>query len=376
MKRFLTGGKIPEIILAVVLILALLMMSAPVFAEDSEAQTDAAEGIWKNILLLGVDSRDYSKIDRSDCMIILSVNDQTARVKMTSVMRDTWVHFPGTSRSGKINAATVYGGPELAVQTVNECFGTDIEKYILVNFQDLTDIIDLIGGIDIEITEQERRKINEKATEAIYDYEGARTLDEAGLVHMNGALALAYARDRYSTGAGDFDRVKRQRNVLKASLVNIQKCAPDELISVIVSFLPCVKTNMTISEITALAPLALKTSIDQIRELTIPADGTFKSGMMDGEWKIKPDFAKNKEILHSFIVGDTAELEELSVGSSGIKVLNLQKKLVQLGMLRYADGIYGDLTRKAVMDAQKQLGLEATGVADVEFQKALLEMQD
>ena len=109
-------------ILALVLAMLFAFSMTSVFAEESE-------GEWWNILLMGGDSRSTNDYGRTDTMMILSVNLEENLVKMTSIMRDTWVSIPGHS-SNKINAANVFGGPELAVQAVNDNFGTDIEDYI------------------------------------------------------------------------------------------------------------------------------------------------------------------------------------------------------------------------------------------------------
>lgn len=355
-----------------VFVMLLLALSACAEEAMPEEQTaGASEPAWENILLLGVDARNFEKTDRSDSMIILSVNRDEAKAKMASIMRDTWVSFPGTSKSGKINAGTVYGGPELTIKTINAYLGTDIKSYVMVNFRDIVQIVDMLGGVDIEITDGELAIVNRLADGYTDDYKGALQLDHAGLVHMSGALALAYARDRSSTSAGDFDRVKRQRILLCAMLEAAQGKSAAELIPIVPTLMGMVKTNLTLGDVLSLVPTALDVDVDNIPDMTIPAEGTYKSGMMGGVWKIVPNFETNKSLLHDFIYNDGAALEELVVGSNGEAVRKLQNKLVEKGLLSYADGIYGNLTKAAVEEAQKQFGMEATGVADVGFQTKL-----
>lgn len=273
----------------------------------AEMSTDTSEDEWQSFLLLGEDSRSTSHVERSDVNLILFVNEAAHKAKLVSVMRDTWVDFPGTDKSGKINAGTVYGGPELTMQTMNEYFGTNIEKYVLVNFDNVIQFIDILGGVDIEITEGERRVINRrlKDTKVIKSsYTGERYISNSGLVHMNGAMAVSYVRDRYSSSSGDFDRVVRQRTLLKAMLDVAKKSTLNEIVQLTLSFLSNIKTNMSIMDIMSLIPFALEMNLDDVEECTLPFKGTYTSGMMGGVWKIVPDFEQNREMLHAYIYED------------------------------------------------------------------------
>jgi len=142
-------------ILAMLLALLVLVSCTAVFAEET-----AVEGEWWNVLLLGGDSRDMTDYGRTDCNIILSVNRETGEAKMTSIMRDTWVKIPGKGNN-KINAANVFGGPELAVQAVNETFDMDIQHYVLINMADMAEIVDLFGGVDVEVSSSEMKVAND-----------------------------------------------------------------------------------------------------------------------------------------------------------------------------------------------------------------------
>ena len=180
-------------------LLALTLLLGAALAEPAAEQDD-----WWNILLLGGDSRSSEQYDRTDSIIILSVNRQSGALKMTSVMRDTWVSFPGRESKGKINAANVYGGPELAMATVNASFGTQIEDYVLVNMTGLVKVVDALDGVDVEITSAELKYLNEYAQgfANTIGYEGDARLAGAGMAHLNGLLALSYARIRYAIISG------------------------------------------------------------------------------------------------------------------------------------------------------------------------------
>lgn len=287
-------------VLSLLLALTLLLTFIPCFAEAADS--------WTNILLLGGDSRDTEDYERTDTMMILSINNTDRQIKMTSIMRDTWVEFPGKGSSGKINAANVYGGPELALATVNNAFGMNIEKYVLINMADMVAIVDLVGGVDIEISSSELKWINEYSEdylENIASYDGQTWLGESGLVHLNGLMATAYTRNRYSDS--DFGRVERQQKVLLSLATNMQNMEADAMMAVVKDIMAHVQTNLTEDELRAFAETGMICEIEDIQRNRIPADGTFESGIIDGVYKIKADFAQNSAILKDFIYGETAE---------------------------------------------------------------------
>ena len=277
------------------LLLAVMLMPAA-FAETEEE--------WVNILLLGGDSRSTESYGRTDTIIVLSINRDSGEMKMTSIMRDTWVQL-SEGRKGKINAANVYGGPEMTMRVVNEHFGLNIEKYVLVNMYDLVHIIDMFGGVDIEITEGERTQLNKYAGEyldKISNYNGATSLEHSGMVHMNGLLAVSYMRIRYTDS--DYVRVMRQQRVMIEVAGNAQNMEVDELMAMADEIFACVETNMTDEELKDLAMSALTVDTEEIGQYRVPADGTFESGTFDGTWMIRADFEKNKKLLDDFIYGE------------------------------------------------------------------------
>lgn len=265
----------------------------------------AEESGWTNILLLGGDSRKEDGYERTDTMIILSVNRDECLMKMTSIMRDTYVEYK-TGKPNKINAANVYGGPELAVRTVNRCFGTEIEDYLLINMTDMVAIIDLIGGVDVEITESEKNYINKTAAGTGYElgieYSGAVSLEQAGEVHLNGLMAVAFMRNR-STDS-DFGRVMRQQKVLIGMADRMQNMEIDELMEIVDEFLLHLETNMEDEALKELAYTGLATELEEIEQFRIPADGTYDAGMYKGIWVIRPDYDENAELLREFIYGE------------------------------------------------------------------------
>lgn len=246
----------------------------------------AEESEWQNILLLGGDARSTTRYDRSDTMIILSINRDESLVKMTSIMRDTWVNFPGRKSPGKINAATVYGGPELAVETVNSAFGTNIEDYVIVNMADMQQIVDLLGGVDIEITASE----------------GGQLGLSGGLQHLDGKNAVDYSRIRSIDS--DYNRVMRQQKLLLAMADKAQNMDIDELSAVAGDISEIVLTSLDDSELEDLTMAFMVMEIDEVEQFRVPADGTYQDGMFNGVWLINANFEQNAKLLHEFIYGE------------------------------------------------------------------------
>ena len=296
-------------------IIALLLAAVMMFiftglAEVSQEEWAAAveadsvnteKGDWINILLLGCDSYTKNSYSRSDSMIILSVNPKTDQVKMTSLMRDTWVK---TEKYGnrKLTELCALGGPEATMQAVNDCYDMDIENYMLISMEGIAEIIDLLGGLELDITEAERKALN-KGLFDLSSLSGMEKLQESGeKVHLNGNQATAYARIRQIDS--DYVRVERQRIVLVAMAEKILGGTNTKtILTVIDVLLDYVETNLNLIEIMSLADTALKMDLSSIQEMRIPVDGAYESGMFGNVWCIKPDFKKNTKALHEFIYG-------------------------------------------------------------------------
>lgn len=280
-------------LLAALLALALLV---------GMAAAACAEGDWHNILLLGTDVRDTDEYGRSDSMIVLSVNLATREAKLTSFMRDIWVKIPGVKKENKLNTACVYGGPELTMKTLNQYFGLDLEYYAMVNLNCMADIIDILGGLRLDVTEAERKALN-KGLFDLSSRSGMEKLEKSGKqVLLNGNQAVAYARIRQIDS--DYKRTERQRVVLTAIAKRLQAEDPLTIMSVVTAMTQYVKTNLTFQQMTALAAVGFQINTNAIQQLRIPADNTYKDGMYGKVWCIRPDFEKNKAIVRKFIYGE------------------------------------------------------------------------
>ena len=205
--------------------------------------------------IFGVDARNSSlgKGNRSDSVIVASLNLGTNEVKLTSMYRDTLVDIPGYGYD-KLTHAYAFGGPELAISTLNHNFDLDIKDYVTVNFAVAEDIIDLLGGVEINVQENEVKWLNGYVHSLAG--EGADTkvkyIDGAGLQTLSGSQAVAYARIRY-TGGGDYKRAKRQRTVLNAALEKAKTCGIGTLNDVIQTMFSQISTNLTVTDILKLA---------------------------------------------------------------------------------------------------------------------------
>lgn len=265
------------------------------------AVTEGLPDNWVNILLLGSDVKYTNQYGRTDSMIVLSVNLATKQAKLTSFMRDIWVSMDGRSKTGKLNSACIYGGPALVMRTINECFGLNLQYYALVNLSSMAEIIDLLGGLDLNVTEAEMNALN-KGLFDLSPLSGMEKLEEYGEnVHLNGNQATAFARIRKIDS--DYKRTERQRYVLTQIAKRLQQESAGTIVSVIMKLLSCVETNMNMTQLMTIAAAGLQMDMDSIPQFRVPADNTFQSGTFDGVWCIKVDFNANKQKLHKFIYG-------------------------------------------------------------------------
>ena len=276
--------------------------SAAVAAEPN-TETEGLSDEWWNVLLLGCDSYTKNDYQRTDSMIIVSINAAKGQVKLTSLMRDTWIPVPGSKNHRKLTELCAVGGPELTIRAINESFGMNISDYALISMEGMAEIIDLIGGLDLDVTEEERKALN-KGLFDLSPLSGMEPLEQSGEgVHLNGNQATAFARIRKIDS--DYVRTERQRTVLIAIAEKIKNGASaSTLLTVATTLLNYVDTNLSLSEIMAIASAGLQLDMDSVEQFRVPADGTFESGTFNGVWCIKPNFEKNTDLLHSFIYED------------------------------------------------------------------------
>lgn len=269
---------------------------------ESLAGTSGPSDEWWNVLLLGCDSYTKNSYQRTDSMIIVSINQSAGQVKLTSLMRDTWIKVPGSSGHRKLTELCAVGGPELTIRAINENFGMNISDYALISMEGIAEIIDLVGGVELDVTEAERKALN-KGLFDLSPLSGMEQLQESGEgVHLNGNQATAFARIRKIDS--DYVRTERQRTVLLAVADKIKNGASaGTLLTVVTTLMSYVDTNLNLAEIMTIATLGMKLDLNSVGEYRVPVDGTFDSGTFNGVWCIKPDFEKNAKLLKEFIYG-------------------------------------------------------------------------
>ena len=254
-----------------------------------------------NIALFGVDTSDGST-GRSDSIMIATVDTDHNKLKLTSIMRDSYVYIEGYGND-KINHAYAYGGPELAIRTINENFGLNIEDFVSVNFSSLPKVINILGGIDIEITEDELQYIN-KYIDNINAKEGTSSphISYAGVQHLDGTQALAYSRIRYTSG-GDYKRTERQRTVLNALFNKLSSTSIGSMNSLVNEILPYVQTSLSTTDILSLGTKILNIggSLEQDR---FPRDGYGQGEMINGVYYLTFDIETIKQQMRDYIFND------------------------------------------------------------------------
>ena len=263
----------------------------------------AAVNEMQNILLLGIDARPGESTGRSDTMIILTVDADANIIRMVSLMRDLYVEIPGY-KNNRLNAAYVYGGADLLMETIKVNFGIEVDCYVGVNFSMLADLIDQIGGLELNVeSEYYMDRINavikcDNAVLGIDKNDGLLT--ESGLQLMTGKQAQAYARYRYGTSDGDFGRTQRQREVILKILEKLRSKTLIELFKLAGDNIDKVYTNLSIDQIIELAPAALQLENADVRQMRIPMDGGYSSQTISGMSVLVPDRTKTKEALAEF----------------------------------------------------------------------------
>ncbi len=219
-----------------------------------------------NIALFGIDA-ESGTAGRSDVIMIVTVDENTKKIKLTSIVRDTYVSIPG-KKMDKITHAYAYGGAQLALQTLNANFNLDIKDFMSVNFTSLPKIIDMIGGVTVKITNAEATQIPGMAS--------------GGTYNLTGEQALTYSRIRHIDS--DFERSRRQRTVMQAIINKMMKRPVTSYPSLMKNLLPLVKTNMNSTDMLALATKVVTSGISTIEQNRFPQDNYAAGKMISGTY--------------------------------------------------------------------------------------------
>ena len=246
-----------------------------------------------NILLIGQDAREGEEHARSDSMILCTYNKTTRQLTMTSVLRDLYVPIPGHG-SNRINAAYSFGGTRLLKKTMEQNLGICLDGSIEVDFTHFSEIIDALGGVELELRQDEADVINRQTGSSLTE----------GFQQLDGFQALTYARIRSLDIDGDISRTNRQRKVMSALVDSLRGASLKELTPVIGKILPMLTTDMNRGQLFlyALEILPNLPEID-IRSQKIPADGTFSDKTIDGMSVLVADMEAQRQHLKNTLLG-------------------------------------------------------------------------
>ncbi len=283
--------------------------------DPDKLQLDSAESIQQNqnvinILVCGEESIGGGR-GRTDSIMIATVNQLDQTLRLTSIMRDTYVQIPGFS-DNKINAAYHNGGMKTLVKTIQKNFGISVDGYVLVNFRSFQNVIDALGGIDITLAEDEVSYLNR--TNYISDYSNHNLV--VGKNHMNGNQALGYARVRYvpkDGQYGDFARTLRHRTVMTAIYKKLMDKSALELIAMVPKLMPLVTTNIKKADLVnyLYAGVNVRGKNPKLETLNVPVEGAYKITRVRSMSVILPaDLDKNVREMQKFIYGSLAGKDE------------------------------------------------------------------
>lgn len=267
-----------------------------------------------NILLLGIDSRDPNKVDeRSDAMMVLTINKTQGKVKLTSLQRDMLVEMPGKDMMDKLNHANTYGGPTYVMKTVNNALRLDLDRYVVVNMRGMEKLIDLIDGIEINVEEHVIPFVNANINETnlvFYDTPDSPFLSSPGKQNLNGRQAVGYARNR-STGGGDYDRMGYQQEVLQGVFSKFLSVNATKKFELLKEGFGLVTTNLTTEEILGMAQSVLPALDNKVETLTIPIEG-YHVHYSGAAWLNLCDFNGMIPLVQKFIYGKTFDFEPVA----------------------------------------------------------------
>lgn len=292
-----------------------------ILMNDLDDETDALMGKYTVIALFGLDNRSNGSFTggNSDTIMLASIHNDSKEVKLMSIYRDTYLHIKDDTY-GKINSAYNKGGPKQAIETLNTNLDLKITKYVAVDFNALVETIDLLGGIDIEVTAEEVAKINEYSGEVSeVTGVGSSWLSGSGVLHLNGVQATAYARIRKLAG-DDYKRTERQRTVIEAMMTKAQKSGLSTLNHIVDEVFDDISTNITPKQMVSLAGSAM--SYKMTDATGFPFELKTKDMGKKGDCIIPLDLEKNVQELHTYLFGSSAYEPTNTVKTNSQNIVN------------------------------------------------------
>ena len=270
----------------------------------------------KNFLLIGIDSRskNYSKDgkgDRSDVIVVMSVDSKKGTIKLLSIARDSYAYFPGYSKPHKINAAMSYGGPALLQATVENSLRIKIDGYAYVNFSHMAQIIDAVGGVYVNMTSGEKKVANQYIREL--SKSAALIQDTGNGTWLNGTQAVAYARVRY-VGNGDYERMERQIEVLRSLMTQYMKLSATKKLACMDDVLGAIVTNIDKKDVEKYALDFLPSlSKAEMQYIQLPIDGCLNQGTYGGEWSMRVNWNAMIPYVQEFFYGEKYDFDPVKL---------------------------------------------------------------
>ncbi len=251
-----------------------------------------------NIALFGRDGSD----ERTDSIMVLTIDKINKKVKLTSLLRDMYIDLPGQGM-GILNHAFMKGGSELAIKTINSNFGLDVQDYVAVNMDGFIHLVDLVGGVEINVEAEEIPYINSTAQGMAKErnYEAFKDVTKTGTQKLNGPQAMAYTRIR-KVGR-DFGRTARQREVLNYVFKELKGQGALKALGAITDILPYVETSLSNKDIIGLGTTLMGLDTNSIEEFRLPVNDAYKDEVIQGMFVMTIDLETNRNKLHEFIYG-------------------------------------------------------------------------
>ena len=255
-----------------------------------------------NILLVGQDRRAGETRARSDSMILCTINKTAKTITLTSFMRDLYVQIPGYS-DNRINVSYFLGGTTLLDQCIEKNFGVHIDGNVEVDFSGFQKVIDVLGGVDVELTSAEASYLNRRGNWDVNNSSAGTWSLTEGVNHLTGEQALAYSRIRNVGGTGDFGRTDRQKIVLNALFQKVRTMSLSQMNSLLNQILPLVSTDLEQKDLLGLVfeIFPLLSNIQELNTERVPADGAYQMTMINGMSVLLPDLEKNRQLLQSIM---------------------------------------------------------------------------
>lgn len=254
-----------------------------------------------NILLIGVDQSAPGTRGRSDTMMLARVEPSTGEVRLVSFLRDLYLPIPGVGKT-RLNAAYQHGGEALLKQTLAKNFDLSVDHTVTVNFSMLRDLVDQLGGVELDIAEKERNALNKLIREYNADFGlTGGEITESGTQVLDGRQALCYSRLRKIDS--DFQRTSRQQRVLEGVLRRLSQMSKWQLLRLAVQNLSRVETDLTFGDLTALAPLLAGGGLS-LECTRVPFEGSYREETIRGMMVLVPDLSACQSKLRRFLQGD------------------------------------------------------------------------